>query len=99
MINHAEDKWLMIDPLFIPLIEKLSSQIPNVEGYIVMGDEESIKNTSLDNVISYEKLIGNESDQFSWPHLDEKSAMGLCYTSGTTGDPKGVLYNHRSYMQ
>ena len=98
MINHAEDKWLMIDPLFIPLIEKLVPQIPNVKGFIVMGDAESAKDTNLDNVIAYEELIKNESDQYEWPLMDEKTAMGLCYTSGTTGDPKGVLYNHRAMV-
>ena len=98
MINHAEDKWLMIDPLFIPLIEKIAPQIPNVEGFIVMGDAESAKNTSLDNVIAYEELIKNESEQYKWPLMDERTAMGLCYTSGTTGDPKGVLYNHRAMV-
>ena len=96
MINHAEDKWLMIDPLFIPLIEKIASEIQNVKGFIVMGDEDTIKNTTLNNVISYESLIKEESDEYKWPLLDERSAMGLCYTSGTTGDPKGVLYNHRA---
>jgi len=96
MINHAADKWLMIDPLFIPLIEKIAPQIQNVEGFIVMGDEDSIKNTTLNNIVSYESLIKDESDEYEWPQLDERSAMGLCYTSGTTGDPKGVLYNHRA---
>ena len=96
MINHAEDKWLMIDPLFIPLIEKIASEIQNVKGFIVMGDEDTIKNTTLKNVISYESFIKEESDEYKWPLLDERSAMGLCYTSGTTGDPKGVLYNHRA---
>ena len=96
MINHAEDKWLMIDPLFIPLIEKIASEIQNVKGFIVMGDEDTIKNTTLNNVISYESFIKEESDEYKWPLLDERSAMGLCYTSGTTGDPKGVLYNHRA---
>ena len=98
MINHAEDKWLMIDPLFIPLIEKIAPQIPNVEGFIVMGDAKSAKNTSLDNVIAYEELIKNESEHYKWPLMDERTAMGLCYTSGTTGDPKGVLYNHRAMV-
>jgi fatty-acyl-CoA synthase len=96
MINHAEDKWLMIDPLFIPLIEKIASEIQNVKGFIVMGDEDTIKDTTLNNVISYESFIKEESDEYKWPLLDERSAMGLCYTSGTTGDPKGVLYNHRA---
>lgn len=96
MINHAEDKWLMIDPMFIPLIEKIATQISDVKGFIVMGDEDSIKDTTLKNVISYEALIKDESDQYEWPLLDERAAMGLCYTSGTTGDPKGVMYNHRA---
>ncbi|MDG1713841.1 MAG: AMP-binding protein, partial [Woeseiaceae bacterium] len=84
--------------LFIPLIEKIAPQIPNVEGFIVMGDAESAKNTSLDNVIAYEELIKNESEHYKWPLMDERTAMGLCYTSGTTGDPKGVLYNHRAMV-
>ena len=96
MINHAEDKWLMIDPMFIPLIEKIAPQISDVKGFIVMGDEDSIKDITLKNVISYEALIKDESDQYEWPLLDERAAMGLCYTSGTTGDPKGVMYNHRA---
>ena len=97
MINHAEDRWLMIDPLFVPLIEKISPEIPNIEGYILMGDDNDIaENCKLENLVSYESLIREESDDFEWPNLDEKAAVGLCYTSGTTGDPKGVLYNHRS---
>jgi acyl-CoA synthetase (AMP-forming)/AMP-acid ligase II len=96
MINHAEDKWIMTDPMFVPLLEKIADQTPNVEGYVVMTDDEHMPETSLKNAVSYESLIGGESDEFEWPVLDENSALGLCYTSGTTGDPKGVLYSHRS---
>jgi len=96
IINHAEDKWIMTDPMFLPLLEKLSAQTPGVEGYIVMTDDEHMPETSLRNAISYEALIGAESSAYDWPDLDENSAVALCYTSGTTGDPKGVLYSHRS---
>ena len=96
IINHAEDKWIMTDPMFLPLLEKLSAQTPGVEGYIVMTDDEHMPETSLRNAISYETLIGAESSDYDWPELDENSAVALCYTSGTTGDPKGVLYSHRS---
>jgi len=96
MINHAEDKWIMTDPLFLPLLESISDQIPDVEGYIVFSNEETMPETPLKNAVSYESLIKDESDEYKWPVLDEKAAIGLCYTSGTTGDPKGVLYNHRS---
>ncbi len=96
IINHAEDKWVMTDPMFVPLLEKIADQTPNVEGYVVMTDDEHMPKTSLKNAVSYESLIGGESDEFEWPVLDENSALGLCYTSGTTGDPKGVLYSHRS---
>jgi len=96
MVNHAEDKWIMVDPMFVPLLEKIADQTPQVEGYVVLTDDAHMPETSLKNAVSYESLIDGESDQYDWPALDENTALGLCYTSGTTGDPKGVLYSHRS---
>lgn len=96
MINHAEDKWIMTDPMFVPLLEKISAQTPNVEGYIVLTDDAHMPKTSLKSACSYEAFIAGESNEYVWPALDENEAVTLCYTSGTTGDPKGVLYSHRS---
>jgi fatty-acyl-CoA synthase len=96
VINHAEDRWIFVDPMFVPLLEKLADQIKGVEGFIVMTDAAHMPDTSLKNVHCYETLIGTESSDYEWPDLDERAASALCYTSGTTGDPKGVLYNHRS---
>jgi acyl-CoA synthetase (AMP-forming)/AMP-acid ligase II len=96
IVNHAEDRWLFLDPAFVPLVEKLRPHIPNVERFIVLTDEEHMPATSLPGAISYEALIRGESSEFEWPEFDENTASSLCYTSGTTGDPKGVLYSHRS---
>ena len=96
IINHAEDKWILTDPMFVPLLEKIADQTPDVEGYVVMTNDENMPETTLKNAVSYEFLIAEESDQYEWPELDEREAVALCYTSGTTGDPKGVLYSHRS---
>jgi fatty-acyl-CoA synthase len=96
IINHAEDRWLFIDPMFVPLLEKIAARTPDVEGYVVMTDDEHMPQTTLRRAVSYESLIGAEKDTYEWPNLDENDAVALCYTSGTTGDPKGVLYSHRS---
>ena len=96
IINHAEDRWIFTDPMFVPLLEKLLPQISAVEGFVVMTDEAHMPETSLPNARCYETLIGEQTDQYDWPELDERCASALCYTSGTTGDPKGVLYDHRS---
>ena len=98
IINHAEDKWLFIDPMFVPLLEKIESLTPKVEGCVIMTDEEHMPQTRLRRAISYESLIAGESEGYEWPELDENDAVALCYTSGTTGDPKGVLYSHRSTL-
>lgn len=96
IINHAEDRWLFLDPVFVPLLEKLQSRLPRLEGFIVMTDDAHMPATQLPRAQSYESLIADESDDFEWPEFDERLASSLCYTSGTTGDPKGVLYSHRS---
>jgi fatty-acyl-CoA synthase len=97
IVNHAEDKFLFIDLPFLPLIESVSENIQNVKGFILLCDKESMPiNSKLENLICYEELIESESDEFQWPEFDENTASSLCYTSGTTGNPKGVLYSHRS---
>jgi fatty-acyl-CoA synthase len=96
--NHAEDRWLFLDPAFVPLIEKLQDRLPKVERFIILTDDANMPATSLRGAISYESLIANESTECEWPQFDENTASSLCYTSGTTGDPKGVLYSHRSTL-
>ncbi len=98
IINHAEDRWIFTDPMFVPLLEKVAGQTPGVEGYVIMTNEENMPETTLKNAVCYESLIAEKSDEYEWPELDERTAVALCYTSGTTGDPKGVLYSHRSTL-
>ena len=96
ILNHAEDRYVMLDLTFLPLIEAVASQLESVEGYIIMTDAEHMPSTELDNVLCYEQLVESGSADYEWPRFDENTAANLCYTSGTTGHPKGVLYSHRS---
>ena len=98
IINHAEDKYILTDPMFLPLLDKLAEHLKGVEGYIVMCSDAAMPETNLRNAVSYESLIADESGDYEWPDLDEEAAVALCYTSGTTGDPKGVLYSQRSQI-
>jgi fatty-acyl-CoA synthase len=94
--NHAEDVFLFVDLTFIPLVEALADRLKTVRGFVVMTDDAHLPKTKLKNVVSYETLIAGDSPDFEWPEFDERSASSLCYTSGTTGNPKGVIYSHRS---
>ncbi|MEP1473012.1 MAG: long-chain fatty acid--CoA ligase [Halieaceae bacterium] len=97
IINHAKDRILLIDQDFVGLVEGIVDQIPNVQQFIILGARGCVEPpTKLGEVLYYDDLIAAESTEIEWPVIDERSASGLCYTSGTTGNPKGVLYSHRS---
>ncbi|MDA8955763.1 long-chain fatty acid--CoA ligase [Gammaproteobacteria bacterium] len=96
IINHAEDKVIFVETPFIPMLEGLEDQLKCVEKYIIICDESEMPNTVLKNAISYEEYIKDGDENYQWPTLEDDAACGLCYTSGTTGDPKGVLYGHKS---
>jgi 3-(methylthio)propionyl---CoA ligase len=96
IIQHAADHVLMFDLTFVPLIEKLAPQLTSVRAFVVMSDHAHCPTANIPNLLYYEDLINAESDDYIWPSFDENTASSLCYTSGTTGNPKGVLYSHRS---
>lgn len=96
IVNHAEDQWIFTDLTFVPLLEKLQDQCPKVKGFVILTDEAHMPETTLRNVVCYETLIAQGDEAYEWPEFDENTACGMCYTSGTTGHPKGVLYSHRS---
>ena len=96
--NHAEDRILLADLTFVPLLEKLADRMRGIERYILLTDAAHMPETRLRNAIAYEDWIAEADGDIAWAALDERAACGLCYTSGTTGNPKGVLYSHRALL-
>ena len=98
IINHAADRILLLDLTFVPLVEKLASRLPTIERFVILTDAAHMPQTLLKNAVAYEDYINKADGDFRWASFDENTAAGMCYTSGTTGDPKGVLYSHRSNL-
>jgi fatty-acyl-CoA synthase len=98
IVNHADDKVLFFDISLAPLVARLAPSLTSIEAYVAMTDRQHMPEIDLPNLYCYEELIGAQSESYVWPEFDERTASSLCYTSGTTGNPKGVLYSHRSTM-
>ncbi|SET92351.1 fatty-acyl-CoA synthase [Marinobacter segnicrescens] len=96
IINHAEDRVLFFDISFADMVKQLAPQLETVEAFVAMTDRKHMPDIDLPNLYCYEELMDAASDDYDWPEFDERTASSLCYTSGTTGNPKGVLYGHRS---
>jgi len=97
IVNHAEDQVLCFDLTFLPLVKAVHAQCPTVRLWVALCDADQLpEGSGMPGLVSYEAWIGTACDQYDWPQFDENTASSLCYTSGTTGDPKGVLYSHRS---
>jgi fatty-acyl-CoA synthase len=96
IVNHAEDKVLFFDISFAPLVEKLLPALSSVTAFVAMTDRAHMPQVAIPDLLCYEDLLAAHSEDYDWPAIDERSASSLCYTSGTTGNPKGVLYSHRS---
>jgi fatty-acyl-CoA synthase len=93
VVNHAEDRVILVDASLVPLLAKIRSKLTTVERIIVIGEGDA---SALGEVLSYEDLLAAERPEYPWPDLGEKTAAAMCYTTGTTGAPKGVVYSHRS---
>ncbi|AOJ33913.1 3-(methylthio)propionyl-CoA ligase [Burkholderia metallica] len=96
IVNDAEDTYVCFDVQFLPLVEEIAGRCPGVKAWIMMAGREDMPAASTASLLCYEESIGAQDGNYEWPVLDENLASGLCYTSGTTGNPKGVLYSHRS---
>jgi len=94
--NHAEDRLMFLDTTFVPLMEKLQDKLPTIRRFVVLTDAAHMPQTTLRNAVPYEEWIAEVDGDFTWKSFDENTAAGMCYTSGTTGNPKGVVYSHRS---
>jgi fatty-acyl-CoA synthase len=96
--NHAEDQVLFFDLTFLPIIEAIAPMCRTIKHFVAMIDKEKMPGGTKTNLLCYEDLANSNSDHFEWPEFDENRASSLCYTSGTTGNPKGALYSHRSTL-
>jgi len=97
IVNHADDQALFFDLTFLPIVQAICKQCPGVRHWVALTDEEHLpRDTGIPGLLAYESVLAEHGDDYSWPEFDENTACGMCYTSGTTGHPKAVLYSNRS---